>query len=294
MSERIIFLDTETTGLAPGSSRIVEIAALEVTEEYLPTRVFHEYLAPGVSVGRCFYIHGLSDDFLRGRHSFRDIANNFVNFVQGATIYVHNLPFDQRFLDFALKESGFKPLASYASLFDTLPWARAKVGGSAKLDALVERFGIDGSARSEHHGALIDAELLLQVFLCLGGQSTKARKLSFDKINKIDNQYQQSLVGRNNCAKEDDEDDESYDDYETTLTMVSRNKNSDQEKSSSKRFSSVGYETKLYAIIDYASDHPSFDGYMYEDILDQYQRTGFLSINQMIAIDNVCDAFHII
>ena len=99
MSTRIIFLDTETTGLCPAYEKIVEIAAIEVDKNYQPLRVFHEYLDPKKSVGSSYQIHGLSDQFLSGRKTFEDIAEDFVQFINGATVYAHNLSFDQRFLN---------------------------------------------------------------------------------------------------------------------------------------------------------------------------------------------------
>lgn len=289
MSSRVIFLDTETTGLSPSYARIVEIAAIEVDDNFSPVRVFHEYLDPKQGVGNSSAIHGLTDDFLRGRKTFREIADNFVEFVKGATVYAHNMPFDKRFLDTELSRCGFQPLETFAEPVDTLQWARAKVSGSAKLDALLQLFDIDASARASHHGALIDAELLLQVFLCLGGNRPRAMELNFESINQADALYQKDCAPQPTVEPDDvfddDYDDEADDDQEEAPTT--------DEVNPPVVCSYDEYLEKLEAIVDYASTHPFFDGDMYEDMLEKYLETGYLSPAQERAIDNVCDGFRI-
>lgn len=292
MSSRVIFLDTETTGLSPNYARIVEIAAIEVDGNFSPVRAFHEYLDPKQRVGSSSAIHGLPDEFLQGRKTFRDIAADFVDFVRGATVYAHNMPFDRRFLDAELSRCGFQALETFAEPVDTLRWARAKVGGSAKLDALLELFDIDASARASRHGALIDAELLLQVFLCLGGNRSRALALNFEDINKTDALYQKKCSPSPIVDPEDDfDDDYDYDDdaddgQEELPAVASMVK-------PPVLYSYNEYKEKLEAIVDFASNHPFFDGDMYEDILEKYLETGYLSPAQEQAIDNVCEGFRI-
>lgn len=197
MSSRIIFLDTETTGLSPAcGDRVIDIAALEVDRNFSPVRVFHEYLDPGRSVGRSVKVHGLTDEFLRGRRTFRDIADDFAAFVRGATVYAHNMPFDRRFINAELSRCGRPPLESLAEPVDTLAWARAKVAGRAGLDRLLSLCEIDPGSRLERHGALVDAELLLQVFLCLQGNRSRALEIDFREVNKADALYQEQCSAR--------------------------------------------------------------------------------------------------
>lgn len=190
MAKRYIFIDTETTGLT-AYDRIVEIAAIELDEAFNPTRVLHEYLDPGIPVGTSTRFHGLTDKFLAGRKTFKDIAAHFVDFIDGATVLAHNMPFDSHFISSALQESGYKSMNFYVERsIDTLKVARQQFYGQASLDALVKRFGIDGSLREKHHGALIDVELLIQVYLHLINCPDTINKSIFDKINKIDSIYQ--------------------------------------------------------------------------------------------------------
>ena len=282
MNSRVIFLDTETTGLSPNYARIVEIAAIEVDGNFSPVRAFHEYLDPKQRVGSSSAIHGLTDEFLQGRKTFRDIAPDFVDFVRGATVYAHNMPFDRRFLDAELARCGFESLGTFAEPIDTLRWARSKVGGSAKLDVLLELFDIDASARASRHGALIDAELLLQVFLCLGGNRSRALELNFEHINKTDALYQKKCSPSPIIDSQDDFDD-GQDELPSVVATVKP----------SVLYSYGEYKEKLEAIVDFASNHPFFEGDMYEDILEKYLETGYLSPAQEQAIDNVCEGFRI-
>ena len=232
----------------------------------------------------------MTDEFLQGRKTFQDIAADFVEFVEGATVYAHNMPFDQRFLDAELSRCGFQPFGTLVDPIDTLPWARAKVGGSAKLDTLLRIFDIDASARASHHGALIDAELLLQVFLCLGGNRQQAMTLDFDQINQTDFMYQKECTPPSIIDPKDDFDDNwdgATDDNQEQFPSVTATINT------SGAYTYDEYKEKLEAIIDFASDHPFFDGDMYEDILEKYLETGYLSPAQEQAIDNVCRGFHI-
>ena len=205
MTSRTIFLDTETTGLSPSYARIIEIAAIEVDNDYQPIRLFHEHLDPKQSVGISNQSHGLDDAFLMGRKTFRDIADNFVEFIDDATLYAHDMRFDQRFLDFELGRCHLNKLETYAEPVDTMPWARAKVMGSAKLEDLMRRFGFGAGA--PRHGALVDVEMLIRVFLCLAGQKERALALDFTDLNRKDALYQDScrLVAAPEDSLEDNE-----------------------------------------------------------------------------------------
>ncbi|RID90924.1 DNA polymerase III subunit epsilon [Gemmobacter lutimaris] len=167
---REIVLDTETTGFEPSEGhRIVEIGAVELFN-HLPTgRTFHVYLNPERPMPKeAFEVHGLGDDFLRDKPLFRQEAQNFLDFVGEAKLVIHNAAFDMKFLNWELRVHGFPQLPNNQAI-DTLMIARSKFPGSpASLDALCRRFGIDNSMR-EKHGALLDSEILAEVYLELIG-----------------------------------------------------------------------------------------------------------------------------
>lgn len=163
---RYISLDTETTGLSPLNDRICEIAAIEfnpITFEVL--RKFHVYLNPEKHMpDRAYQIHGLSDSFLKDKPVFKNIAHEFIDFVSGANLYIHNARYDQGMLDAELARAGFKPLEHYVeNIHCTLKIARLYRGyKNNRLDDLCRDFGIDNSDRTTH-GALLDASLLVKV-----------------------------------------------------------------------------------------------------------------------------------
>lgn len=168
---REIVLDTETTGFdADKDDRIVEIGALELMN-HLPTgRTFHVYINPERAMPQAaFEVHGLGDDFLRDKPKFAQVAQQFVDFIgQDARLVIHNASFDMKFLNTELKRAGFKTLP-FSRALDTLAMAREKYPGSPNtLDALCRRFGVDNSGR-ELHGALLDSQLLAEVYLELIG-----------------------------------------------------------------------------------------------------------------------------
>ena len=169
---REIVMDTETTGLeAEGGDRIVEIGGVELVN-HLPTgRTYHQYINPERSMpAEAFAVHGLGDDFLRDKPVFASVADAFLAFVGDAKLVIHNASFDMAFLNAELRRCG-KPLLPMAQAVDTLQIARQKFpGAQASLDALCRRFGVDNSAR-EKHGALLDSEILAEVYLeLLGGR----------------------------------------------------------------------------------------------------------------------------
>ncbi len=169
---REIVLDTETTGFDPqGGDRVVEIGAVELYNHMPTGEVYHVYINPERSMPQeAFEVHGLGDDFLRDKPVFSEIAQSFVDFVRGDKMVIHNAAFDMKFLNYELVQLGIAEMP-YAQAIDTLEIARKKFPGSpASLDALCRRFGVDNSAR-EKHGALLDSEILAEVYLQLiGGQ----------------------------------------------------------------------------------------------------------------------------
>ncbi|MGV8952254.1 MAG: DNA polymerase III subunit epsilon [Cypionkella sp.] len=167
---REIVLDTETTGFEPSEGdRIVEIGAVELFN-HLPTgKTYHQYINPMRAMPTAaFEVHGLGDDFLRNHPVFKDIGQAFLDFIGDAQLVIHNAAFDMKFLNHELSTIGL-PKIPMSRATDTLLIARQKFPGSpASLDALCRRFGIDNSAR-EKHGALLDSEILAEVYLELVG-----------------------------------------------------------------------------------------------------------------------------
>jgi DNA polymerase-3 subunit epsilon len=173
---RQIALDTETTGFEPSlGHRIIEIAAVELVNRQLTDNRFHRYVNPErASDGGALEVHGLTEDFLRDKPKFREVAAELIDFISGAELIIHNAPFDTGFLDRELSLLDLKPVATYCGgIIDTLQMARAlHPGKKNNLDALCERYQIDNSARTLH-GALIDTDLLAQVYLAMTrGQET--------------------------------------------------------------------------------------------------------------------------
>ncbi|MFY0693166.1 MAG: DNA polymerase III subunit epsilon [Paracoccaceae bacterium] len=167
---REIVLDTETTGFEPSEGdRIVEIGAVELYNHMPTGSTYHQYINPERSMpSEAFEVHGLGDEFLRDKPVFKSVGQEFLDFVQDATLVIHNAAFDMKFLNAELGWANLKLLRSDQAL-DTLAIARKKYPGSpASLDALCRRFGIDNSAR-EKHGALLDSEILAEVYLELIG-----------------------------------------------------------------------------------------------------------------------------
>ncbi|MDB5658579.1 MAG: polymerase subunit epsilon [Cypionkella sp.] len=167
---REIVLDTETTGFEPSEGdRIVEIGAVELFN-HLPTgKTYHQYINPQRSMPKeAFDVHGLGDDFLRDKPIFRAIGQAFLDFIGDAQLIIHNASFDMKFLNAELTAINL-PALPFSRATDTLMIARRKFPGSpATLDALCRRFGVDNSGR-EKHGALLDSELLAEVYLELVG-----------------------------------------------------------------------------------------------------------------------------
>lgn len=167
---REIVLDTETTGLNPlGGDRIVEIGCIELENHLATGRTYHQYINPERDMPEeAFAVHGLSEEFLSGHPKFTEIADDFLEFIGDATLVIHNASFDLGFINAELARL-HRPSVPLDRAIDTVKMARQKFpGAQANLDALCRRFQIDNSGR-DLHGALLDSELLAEVYLELIG-----------------------------------------------------------------------------------------------------------------------------
>lgn len=167
---REVVLDTETTGFDPETGdRIVEIGAVELMGHMATGRTYHQYINPERAMpDEAFQVHGLGDDFLRDKPKFAEIGQAFLDFIGDAKLVIHNAAFDVKFLNAELKWMNL-PQIPWEQAIDTLAIARKRFPGSpASLDALCRRFNIDNSSRTLH-GALLDSEILAEVYLELIG-----------------------------------------------------------------------------------------------------------------------------
>ena len=174
MRERQVVLDTETTGLDPGQGhRVIEIGCIELRNRRLTERQFHVYLRPERAIDEgAIRVHGLTNEFLADQPRFAEIAEQFLEFVRGAELIIHNAPFDLGFLNRELQRCGrgHSALEQLCTVEDTLLLARQRHPGQRNnLDALCKRYGIDNSQRTLH-GALLDAEILADVYLAMTRQ----------------------------------------------------------------------------------------------------------------------------
>ena len=176
---REIILDTETTGLDPSTGdRIVEIGCVEVINSIATGQTFHAYLDPERDMpDEAFRVHGLSRDFLAGKPKFADIAAQLAEFLADARLVIHNAEFDMKFINAELARCDL-PAVGMDRVVDTLAIARRKhPGASNSLDALCARYKIDNSRRTKH-GALLDAEILAEVYAELMGGRQKTLELA--------------------------------------------------------------------------------------------------------------------
>jgi DNA polymerase-3 subunit epsilon len=160
-----IILDTETTGLSADKDRIVEIACVELNN-YIPTKnIFHTFINPEIKVSLdAFKVHGYSDEFLSTKPKFKDVVQNFINFIKDKKLIIHNADFDLGFLNNEFKRLNLKPILR-SEVTDTLQIARSKFPGTGNsLDALCKRFKINTEGR-EKHSALLDCHLLSKVYI---------------------------------------------------------------------------------------------------------------------------------
>lgn len=177
-ANRLVVLDTETTGLSPQEGhRVIEIGCVELVNRRPTKRYFHYYLNPDRDIDAgATAIHGFTRERLKNEPRFKDIAEEFIAFIDGAELIIHNAPFDVGFLNHELallKTAANSKIETYCKVFDTLAFARKKHPGQRNsLDALCKRYNIDNSHR-ELHGALLDSEILADVFLLMtGGQAS--------------------------------------------------------------------------------------------------------------------------
>src|SRR5580658_8700822 len=176
---REIVLDTETTGLDPlDGHRLVEIGCIELVNRIPSGQTFHRYFNPQRSMpAEAFAVHGLSEEFLKDKMFFAEVADDLIAFLGDAPLVIHNAAFDLGFLNAELERAG-RPLLGRERLIDTLIIARRKhPGGSNRLDDLCVRYAIDNSRRTKH-GALLDAELLAEVYVELIGARQASLVLS--------------------------------------------------------------------------------------------------------------------
>lgn len=172
---RQIIVDTETTGLEPEQGhRIIEIGCVEVLNRRPTGKTFHRYIQPDREVDAgALEVHGITNEFLRNQPRFEEIASELIEFISGAELIIHNAPFDVAFLDAELARlpGSRRRIADLCKVLDTLALARQLHPGQRNnLDALCKRYGVDNSNR-EFHGALLDARILLDVYLAMtGGQ----------------------------------------------------------------------------------------------------------------------------
>ncbi|KHT44173.1 DNA polymerase III subunit epsilon [Alteromonas marina] len=180
---RQIVLDTETTGIDPKEGhRIIEIGCVEVVNRRLTGNHFHVYINPGRHIEQeAIEVHGITNEFLADKPTFSQVAQEFVNFIKGAQLVIHNAPFDVGFMDheFGMETSTKGVITNQiCDVLDTLTLARQMHPGQKNnLDALCKRYGIDNSHRTLH-GALLDAEILADVYLLMTGGQTKLKLAS--------------------------------------------------------------------------------------------------------------------
>jgi DNA polymerase-3 subunit epsilon len=173
---RQIVLDTETTGLEPGEGhRIIEIGCVEVVNRRLTGNTYHQYLQPDrvIDTG-AIEVHGITNEFLADKPRFVDVAEEFMDFIRGAELIIHNAPFDVGFInaELARLDGDWGKLDGYCTILDTLVMARRlHPGQKNNLDALCKRYEVDNSNR-ELHGALLDSEILADVYLAMTGGQT--------------------------------------------------------------------------------------------------------------------------
>ena len=176
MNVRQIVLDTETTGLdTTEGHRIIEIGCVELINRRLTRNNFHQYLNPDREIDEgALAVHGITSEFLHNKPRFRDIVRDFLAFIRDSELVIHNADFDVGFINFELKKIGAElgEIGDYCTVLDTLHLARqAHPGQRNGLDALCKRYEIDNSQR-ELHGALLDAEILADVYLAMTGGQT--------------------------------------------------------------------------------------------------------------------------
>ncbi len=187
MAHRQIVLDTETTGIDPKAGhRIIEIGCVELIDRRLTHNNFHVYINPDRPIeDEAIDVHGITNEFLRDKPRFADVAQEFFDYIAGAELVIHNAPFDVGFMDheFKMLGRGHPATHDYCQVLDTLAMARQKHPGQKNsLDALCRRYDIDNSKRTLH-GALLDSEILSDVYLAMTGGQRKLNLANQDGEN---------------------------------------------------------------------------------------------------------------
>ena len=197
--ERLIVLDTETTGIKPSEGhRIIEVGAVEILDREITSTEFQKYVQPNRKVGESVNIHGITDKFLINKPQFNQISDDLMSFIEGATLVIHNAPFDLGFLNNELKLAGMKDsIESFCNkdkpFIDTLEEDKKNNPKQRhSLDALCRRYEVDDSSRTKH-GALIDSRILADVYIEMQkGQD----ELGFETANTESQQNDTSLIRR--------------------------------------------------------------------------------------------------
>ena len=195
-----VILDTETTGLSTSEKhRIVEIGCVELNNQIPTNKIFHEYINPQRDVSEDAYkVHGYSNKFLSDKKTFSEISRDFLNFIKNKKIIIHNAPFDLSFLNYELKLIKREEISN-TNVVDTLEIARTKFPGSQNsLDALCKRFNVDNSRR-EKHNALIDCQLLKEVYINLVDQKEPKLDLKNNEVFEI--KFKDNFVKKNNNSR---------------------------------------------------------------------------------------------
>ena len=187
---RQIVLDTETTGIDPKQGhRIIEIGCVELINRKLTGETYHVYINPEREVEQeAIDVHGITNEFLVDKPKFKDIAQDFIRFIKGAELIIHNAPFDVGFMDheFALSRQGLPKIDDICSVLDTLVLARRmRPGQKNNLDALCKFYNVDNSRRT-YHGALLDSEILAEVYLYMTGGQTSLSLASGQEESSTD------------------------------------------------------------------------------------------------------------
>lgn len=204
-NERIIVFDTETTGMNMSGPhyeghRIIEIGAVEIINRKLTGNTFHVYIKPDRAIDpEAIEVHGITDEFLVGKPTYAEIHQEFMDFIQGAELVAHNAPFDIGFMDYEFRKLGLKDLKTdeMCKVTDTLDMAKRLFPGKRNnLDILCSRYGIDNSHRTLH-GALLDAEILADVYLMMtGGQTSLQLSSGKSSAAGAENEIRRLTSGR--------------------------------------------------------------------------------------------------
>ncbi len=228
---RQIVLDTETTGMNMvgvhyEGHRIIEIGAVEVINRRLTGRHFHVYIKPDRLVDpEAYGVHGISDEFLADKPSFAEIADDFYEFINGAELVIHNASFDVGFMDYEFRKlrSDYPKVDSFCTITDSLMLARRMYPGKRNsLDALCSRLDIDNSRRTLH-GALLDAEILAEVYLTMtGGQTSLSFSVEGESASQSRGAEVQRIIRAETALKVIYASDDEIEAHESRLYLIAK------------------------------------------------------------------------